>query len=63
MGNVRLAEGAASGAQTVVYETLGGGGEEAHERGVVRLECAEGARFEDGRVEAFLVEADERDAQ
>src|SRR2546423_4519654 len=63
VGNVRLAEGAASGAQRVVYETLGGGGEEAYERGVVRLECAEGTLFEHRLREAFLVEADERDAQ
>src|SRR5947209_8922420 len=63
VGNVQLVKRAASSPQRIVNQTLGGGGKASDERWVVRLECAEGALFEDCLREAFLVEADERDAQ
>src|SRR5437588_12136369 len=63
VGNVRLVEDRESGAERVVNQTLGGGGERLDERGVVRLEGAEGALFKDGHGEAVLVNADERDAE
>src|SRR5436190_19274868 len=63
VGNVLPVGRAASGAERVVNQTLGGGGELVDERGVVRLERGEGALFEDGHGEAILVVADERDTE
>jgi hypothetical protein len=47
VGNVRLADGAPSSVERVVNQALGGGGELRDEAWVVRLECGEGALFED----------------